>query len=377
MDREPAIAALRGPRWLAVTTLLYFVFGLLGRFTIIDGETMSMVWPAAGVAMLAFALAPRRQWLVISVLLALANVWFNLLTGARPVLLAPFVAANLIPRRDRRDDSHQAGAPPPRSRSHGAACPAARLRARGGGLLRRLGLRCPGRRPWGSGCSPVTGRSPTWRCGGDEMPSARSSSAPWDCCSCPEGGCSMSRLRLSRRRLLSVRTVEAALLVGADSRSLPDGVRVQLREQRDRAAAAAHGVGGAAVRAEGGCAARPRCQQCCRRPDLGRQGSLRLSRVLAAARRGRGGLHRTRLLADGHVGPGPGRAERSHRQARQRPGGCRRTRRCWCRRSSTRCTTGSPCSTRPDRCRAATGPEPSSCEVPWTRSMTSWRPSSP
>ena len=48
--------------WLALGAVAYFALGVLGRTTIPDGEVLSLVWPAAGVAMLLFGLAPQRLW---------------------------------------------------------------------------------------------------------------------------------------------------------------------------------------------------------------------------------------------------------------------------------------------------------------------------
>ena len=63
MSEERQVAA-----WLAAGIALYLVMGLLGRATIPDGEVLSLVWPAAGVATLMFGLVSRacggssRSW---------------------------------------------------------------------------------------------------------------------------------------------------------------------------------------------------------------------------------------------------------------------------------------------------------------------------
>ena len=47
---------------------MYVALGLLGRGTIPDGEVLSLVWPAAGVAMLMFGLTPPRWWWLVAAL---------------------------------------------------------------------------------------------------------------------------------------------------------------------------------------------------------------------------------------------------------------------------------------------------------------------
>ena len=56
--RTPA----RTPSSLVLGTLVYFALGLVGRATIAEGEILSLVWPAAGAAMLMFGLAAPRRW---------------------------------------------------------------------------------------------------------------------------------------------------------------------------------------------------------------------------------------------------------------------------------------------------------------------------
>jgi hypothetical protein len=83
--------SVQGVGWLMLGTLLYFVLGLLGRSTILEGEVLGLVWPAAGAAMLLFGLTPRRWWLLVSGLGAIATVILNLLTGATWTQVAIFV----------------------------------------------------------------------------------------------------------------------------------------------------------------------------------------------------------------------------------------------------------------------------------------------
>ena len=88
-------AALRAafPVRSLVFTALFAVAVLLGRLTILDGTSISLVWPAAGVAAAWFC-GTRTPWLD-AVLLTLATLTVNALTGAGPVLLAGFVVTNL------------------------------------------------------------------------------------------------------------------------------------------------------------------------------------------------------------------------------------------------------------------------------------------
>ena len=81
--------------WLAMGTVLYVALGLLGRITIPDGEVLSLVWPAAGVAMLMFGLTPPRWWWLVAVLVAASAVPVNLLTGASASQVGVFAVSNV------------------------------------------------------------------------------------------------------------------------------------------------------------------------------------------------------------------------------------------------------------------------------------------
>lgn len=88
MTRPPTPgAAPLGPAAVAAFVVAYVVLNLLGRLTIVQGQTVSLVWPAAGVAALwILAEAPRLQWRVLALLLVAhaAGVW---VTGATPLLV--------------------------------------------------------------------------------------------------------------------------------------------------------------------------------------------------------------------------------------------------------------------------------------------------
>lgn len=88
LSREP----LRLLVWLA----LYVAAGVLGRLTIIDGQALGLVWPAAGIGVLWLATSSRRR-LPLD-LLAMAGVVFavNAVTGASVGLAAVLVATNLV-----------------------------------------------------------------------------------------------------------------------------------------------------------------------------------------------------------------------------------------------------------------------------------------
>ena len=86
----------REPLRLLVWLVLYVAAGVLGRLTIIDGQALSLVWPAAGIGVLWLATSSRRR-LPLD-LLAMAGVVFavNAVTGASAGLAAVLVVTNLV-----------------------------------------------------------------------------------------------------------------------------------------------------------------------------------------------------------------------------------------------------------------------------------------
>ncbi|WP_298992843.1 diguanylate cyclase domain-containing protein [uncultured Pseudokineococcus sp.] len=70
---------------------------LAGRLTVMDGTSLSLVWPAAGVAAVWFAVQRRAGTLVLDVAaLALITFVLNRATGTSGALAGCFVAANLL-----------------------------------------------------------------------------------------------------------------------------------------------------------------------------------------------------------------------------------------------------------------------------------------
>src|SRR5690349_11868457 len=66
--------------------LAYVLLTLLGRATALDGQVVSLIWPAAGVAVLwLLAESPRRAWRVLLPLMAL-HAGTVYVTGVSPTL---------------------------------------------------------------------------------------------------------------------------------------------------------------------------------------------------------------------------------------------------------------------------------------------------
>ena len=82
-------------------TLAWSVLCLLatfaGRLTIMDGTSLSLVWPAAGITVLWFSMQRRARlrW-VDPLMLAVITTVVNLATGATLILALWFVVANLL-----------------------------------------------------------------------------------------------------------------------------------------------------------------------------------------------------------------------------------------------------------------------------------------
>ena len=80
-------------------TVLYVVAALSGRATAVEGQSLSLVWPAAGVGVIWFLTLTRRSEVVLSaVLVTVTTIVVNLLTRASSSfeLIPVFVAASLM-----------------------------------------------------------------------------------------------------------------------------------------------------------------------------------------------------------------------------------------------------------------------------------------
>ncbi|WP_051385349.1 ATP-binding protein [Actinokineospora inagensis] len=81
----------------AVFAGLYLVASVAGRMTVLDQSSLSLVWPAAGVAAAWFCAPGRAVSKAVDVaLLAAITVAVNTATGASPAQAAVFVVANLL-----------------------------------------------------------------------------------------------------------------------------------------------------------------------------------------------------------------------------------------------------------------------------------------
>jgi signal transduction histidine kinase len=89
MSEDRQVAA-----WLGAGTALYFALGVLGRATIPEGQVLSLVWPAAGLATLMFGLVTARWWWLVAVLIAGSTLVLNVLTGADASYAAVFAVSN-------------------------------------------------------------------------------------------------------------------------------------------------------------------------------------------------------------------------------------------------------------------------------------------
>ncbi|ROR90336.1 signal transduction histidine kinase [Nocardioides aurantiacus] len=81
---------------LVVGTVAFLLMGLVGRAATFPGATLSLVWPAAGGAVLVLALVPRRWWPAAGALLAAATFGVNVLTGVDALRSLVFVVPNVV-----------------------------------------------------------------------------------------------------------------------------------------------------------------------------------------------------------------------------------------------------------------------------------------
>jgi len=76
--------------------VLFVVFGFLGRVTVIDEGSLSLIWPAAGVAALWLASGSRQTWPGDFAALAVASVAVNVTTGAPLGAAIAFAVSNVL-----------------------------------------------------------------------------------------------------------------------------------------------------------------------------------------------------------------------------------------------------------------------------------------
>jgi len=100
MDRAPASSgeptpARRALR-IACGVVLFVLLGYLGRRTVIYEQSVSLIWPAAGVAAFWLASGSRRTWPGDAAALAVAVFTVNVTTGASVGTSVAFTASNLL-----------------------------------------------------------------------------------------------------------------------------------------------------------------------------------------------------------------------------------------------------------------------------------------
>ncbi|WP_183408337.1 ATP-binding protein [Nocardioides pocheonensis] len=100
MDRAPATSPMPPPARrllrVALGTVLFVAFGFLGRLTVIDETSLSLIWPAAGVAALWLSTGDRRTWPTDFAALAVASFGVNVVTGASVPAGLGFAASNTL-----------------------------------------------------------------------------------------------------------------------------------------------------------------------------------------------------------------------------------------------------------------------------------------
>jgi signal transduction histidine kinase len=81
---------------LACGTALFLAFGYLGRIAVIDRDSISLIWPAAGVAAVWIGSGNRQTWPADVLSLAVAAFVVNFTTGASAVVCSAFVLSNVL-----------------------------------------------------------------------------------------------------------------------------------------------------------------------------------------------------------------------------------------------------------------------------------------
>jgi signal transduction histidine kinase len=77
-------------------TAVFVAFGYVGRATVIDESSLSLIWPAAGVAALWLSSGNRQTWPGDITALAIATFTVNLTTGAEVGGAVAFVVSNVL-----------------------------------------------------------------------------------------------------------------------------------------------------------------------------------------------------------------------------------------------------------------------------------------
>src|SRR3954454_19216638 len=76
--------------------VLFVVFGVVGKATLVNEDSLSLVWPSAGIAALWFSAGDRRTWPSDVAALAIATFGLNVTTGTPTAAAAAFTASNLL-----------------------------------------------------------------------------------------------------------------------------------------------------------------------------------------------------------------------------------------------------------------------------------------
>jgi signal transduction histidine kinase len=76
---------------------LYVAAAFAGRLTVLPGTSLSLVWPAAGIAVVWFGASFGSRWRYLdAAALVAVTLLVNLTTGATPLMALAFAAANLV-----------------------------------------------------------------------------------------------------------------------------------------------------------------------------------------------------------------------------------------------------------------------------------------
>lgn len=94
--REAPRSVGRSSMQLVGWSAMFVGFGFVGRATLVDGHTLSLVWPAAGIAALWVMSGWGRTTLADLTALAVCTFAVNSATGATYALSTAFVVANLL-----------------------------------------------------------------------------------------------------------------------------------------------------------------------------------------------------------------------------------------------------------------------------------------